>query len=186
MAKKKGHPIFGTGPLATPLQMPTFDETFLRGTDGYSAVERAQRAKWHLLWQHYGLDPEHLDASCWQRLAIGLTFDLVPGFRTVGQRGRPPTSSGTQGRRARQDLLRMLDEIIESLPTGENHPKLTVAEAARRIKRRLNARAEPHFFKGKAVETIRHHLDLAYREYLEAQAEKEALILGQKTDLAGN
>ncbi len=182
MPKQKPHEIFGIGPLATPMRRRTLGDVFSRGAAEEFIWQLEWYKKWDLLFQHYKLNPRNPDEDIWPKLAIQLALDLVPGFREVrpSTRGRRP--AGELGRRAREDLWRMLEEIIENHPVGAGLPRLTTVSVAKRIKRQLDRRPELHFFKSHAVETIRHQLSLACHERQEAENKRQlaARLSGKK------
>jgi hypothetical protein len=107
-----------TGLLAEPMYNPT-----LLSSDAETAKWALARAmKTVLLFKHFGIDPNAVDA--WQRLAIALAEAHVPGFR-------PPPPK--QGRPKTYDLditLLMLFRLIR-LRNG-----LNVRQAAERISER--------------------------------------------------
>lgn len=62
-------------------------------------IHKELKERFELLLQHYGVSSA--DAHKYQKLALGLVIDFVPGFRIVAQpsrkRGRPGTWQGTAG-----------------------------------------------------------------------------------------
>lgn len=91
--------------LSQPLALRIKDETWpartvLTGRDDYLDVPRVSdemRARFGLLWEHYGIDPSSGDA--WKLLAVSLALDHVPGLRLT----KPGRKKGSEDLMARFD-----------------------------------------------------------------------------------
>src|SRR5262249_2866023 len=121
MARKRRRAPTFAGPLAQPIYVGV-DQI-----DRFNEVLSAQvPGKIHLLFKHYEIDPN--DEQGWQKLAVQLAFDYVPGLQFVlsprPKVGRKPTWKTGLG-----------DELVRAVQDVKSQTGMRTQDAIRKLQK---------------------------------------------------